>query len=215
MEGNDSNRRTKRQLEKIRRVADYLVKNPNSSVSEITDSMPFTRSTTSKVLTRHDEFTFIPNLDHSVREPMKTWVLDPDTVRDSSAFDSDEADNILQTENEILEKLSNRGLLEELTLGREAFEFLRENRDILDYDIKDKDLDKYSGGYGLPAKLAAIFLQIWVEHTSRAKNVEIDGDLHLRSKNNQDDILDEMKFMIDTENIFAQVEKQNFLDDER
>ena len=203
----DSDYRSQRELEKVRRLVDYLVKNPKSSILDITESMPFSRSTVSRTLHDNEEFRDIPVKKPKIDEPTTVWTVSPGDIRDSRALDSDEADRILRQENEIVEELRRYGLLQDPNFGKEVYEFLLHNKDKLDYDIRHKDLDEYSEGLGLPARLARIFIQIWVEYTSRANDCRIEGNLSIRSNKPESSVYEDVKFNLDTDSIVHEAEQ--------
>lgn len=207
MEQEDSDYRSQRELEKVRRLVDYLVKNPKSSISKITESMPFSRSTVSRTLHDNEEFREIPVRKPTVDEPTKVWVVSPGDIRDSRALDSDKADQILRQENNIVNELRRHGLLENPDFGKDVYEFLLHNKDKLDYNIRDKDLNEYSEGEGLPARLARIFLEIWVEYTSRADDCRIEGNLSIRSNKPERSVYEDVMFNLDIDSLVHEAEQ--------
>lgn len=189
-------------IEKKRRVGDYLAKNPGSTYQEITRAVPFSRPTVSRVLNKNREFFERSNTDASPNEARKHWNIDPEEIRSSDAFESDKIDDMLQSENRIVDELSKRGLLRDPVFDERALDFLREVQDIVPGPrIKEDDL---RGDYeqGMPHDLAGRFFQIWFDCIRKAEDMRIHGALEVvpsREKSSDVDFEEEVTFMLNGE----------------
>lgn len=159
-----------------RLLADKLAKDGLSSMKQIENEVPFSRSTIERRFGEMDE-VYSVSVHNSPKAHNREWGLDPEEVRDCDYLSDEQIEWFVNSKNILIKELRDRGLLLNPTLDGKVVDFLRENKDVINADMNVTELHSYSDG--ISAHAAFLFIEIWSEIINRSDRITISGQLQV------------------------------------